>query len=380
MYTIGNTDSSSYETNEIKIVFLNQCWHNGSMRLIVFVLCICLPLVASHIPEKVIICGVGKDIEKTMPYTISNLETLGALFDDYRILIYEDNSEDKSAELLIQWAEKNPKVHVQCEIVTNEVQSETCCNKTIHNTFFISERIARARNIVLDQAMNPQYDDYKYLIWIDLDFDHTFPFNEIANTFNVDKDWDAVFANGVKANGKYFDTYALRDKILPLGSEFFGKKWRKMRGKRNKPCLKIKDPWYPVLSAFGGMGIYKRKAVMGCRYSGVVTEDVEKLAERIIEKGKKEKHPAILQYLKEKKEIRHIIRLPEITSAMTQYKDPQSGFLIGVKENGLVYRMSGGVFQYPTLCEHVPLHASMILNGHDKLYINPAILLHYRER
>ena len=235
----------------------------------------------THVSGKVIICGVCKDVEKAIPYSIKNLETLGALFDDYAIFIYENNSSDRTAELLKDWETKNKKITITSEIVDDEILSETCFNKTIQNEFYRPERIARARNIVLAQAMNPELDSFQYVIWVDLDFEHPFPFQAIIDTFYSQIKWDAVFANGIDDKGNLYDTYALRDYSLPIGAELIGNQWWDMRGKL-KLKLDKKGTWYPVFSAFGGMGIYKRDALKGCKYSALVTKDLESFEKNLI--------------------------------------------------------------------------------------------------
>src|SRR3990167_2485971 len=99
------------------------------------------PKKETKIRGKVIICGICKDVERATPYSIQNIETLGALFDDYRVFIYENNSNDKTPELLKEWAQGNARVTVTSEVVDDEILSKTCFNKTIQNEFYRPERI-----------------------------------------------------------------------------------------------------------------------------------------------------------------------------------------------------------------------------------------------
>ncbi len=334
----------------------------------------------THVSGKVIICGVCKDVEKAIPYSIKNLETLGALFDDYAIFIYENNSSDRTAELLKDWETKNKKITITSEIVDDEILSETCFNKTIQNEFYRPERIARARNIVLAQAMNPELDSFQYVIWVDLDFEHPFPFQAIIDTFYSQIKWDAVFANGIDDKGNLYDTYALRDYSLPIGAELIGNQWWDMRGKL-KLKLDKKGTWYPVFSAFGGMGIYKRDALKGCKYSALVTKDLESFEKNLIFSEEWSNHREIQLYFTELKKCTSVVELPISPHKEMPYYSRDylgEGFTLGEKEeNGLIFRMNSGVGQYPSICEHVPLHASMSLHGHKKLFVNPALVLHY---
>jgi hypothetical protein len=341
----------------------------------------------TSIQGKVLICGVCKDIEKIIPYSIKNAETIGALFDDYKVFIYENNSQDQTAKLLKEWEKNNPNVFITTEIVNDEILSFSCFNKTIQNEFYRPEKIARARNIVLDQVMDSAYDDFEYVIWLDLDFDHLLPYKEIVKTFHSKKNWDAVFANGIADNGNLFDSWALRDEILPIGAELIGNQWWMIRGCQSILHFSPKDPWYRVFSAFGGLGIYKREAIKGCKYSAIVTSDLEKLSKKLISERTGKNHREIDLYFKEISSLRSIIQLQSPTKNLPYYKDQlgdfvngHDGFILENSEDKLIFRMNSGVCQYPCVCEHIPFHASMILHGYDKLYINPALVLHYFNR
>lgn len=328
---------------------------------------------------KAIICGVCKDIEKAMPYSIKNIEALGNLFDDYHVIVYENNSTDRTPALLSDWSSKNPHVAVISEVVNDEILSETCFNKTIQNEFYRPERIARARNIVLNEAMNSQFDDYQYVIWFDLDFEHEIVLQPVIDTFYSKQEWDAVFANGVDDAGRFYDSYSLRDHHLPFGAELIGNQWWHTRGNIH---LKFKpnDAWYPVFSAFGGMGIYKRDAIKGCAYSATVTKNLETLEKQMMKSKLWKLHSEVTTYYDGLNVCRTVVHLPETPCKEMPYYERDSkfeGFILGEDKDGLIFRMNSGVGQYPSICEHVPFHATMILNGHDKLFINPALILYY---
>ncbi|MFV0339465.1 MAG: hypothetical protein ACK5MA_02380 [Parachlamydiaceae bacterium] len=42
-------------------------------------------------PEKILICGVCKDVELAVGPSIRNIEKLGKRFQDYTVIIYENN-------------------------------------------------------------------------------------------------------------------------------------------------------------------------------------------------------------------------------------------------------------------------------------------------
>ncbi len=334
--------------------------------------------IKNSIPGKVIICGVCRDIEMAMPFSIKNVEKIGALFDDYRVFIYENDSTDRTQEMLQDWALLNSRVVVTTEFVTDEIYAETCFNKTWDNQFFRPDRIARARNIVLKQALDPGLDDYQYVIWLDLDFQSFFPYKEIIKTFQSKNQWDAVFPNGVTHGGYYYDTYALRDDVLPIGAELLGDEWWHVSGRRRLK-LKKEDSWHPVYSAFGGLGIYKRDALKGCKYSACVTKDLEKWVHKIITSSKRKNQPEILLYYNKLSKTNEIHALLPPDKESPCFRNYDDGYLVKWDDldGQVVFRLNSGVQYYPSVCEHVTLHATMILNGYDKLYINPALQIEY---
>ena len=122
-------------------------------------------------PERVIICGIAKNVEKTLPNCFKNIEELGSRFSDYRVIIYQNNSGDRTADLLSQWAATNGRVLFLSETVPSE-----------HLPLSRTESIARARNVVLSAARRQDYEEYKYLIMADLDISSSWPIDEIMRT------------------------------------------------------------------------------------------------------------------------------------------------------------------------------------------------------
>jgi hypothetical protein len=308
------------------------------------------------LPYQVVICGVCKNVSPFLPKTIASIEALGAKFRDYRVFIYENNSSDATVEQLRAWAERNPKVTITCENIPREELLSQGKSHTWDSLPFRTEAIARARNIVLQQALDAQYDDYEYLVMADLDLPHKWDIEGIMSSFYCTASWDALFSNGIDSKGHHYDRFALRDDKRPLGPELLGEPWWQDVYSHS---VKIKRdaPLYPVYSAFGGLGIYKREAVRGCSYTGTVTPDLELLTQRLIAlKGLE--HPQIAQYAHRDSADLEVVRLST---------DPSS----------IKWILNSGGHAFPVCCEHVTLHASMILHGHNKLFINPRMTMQY---
>jgi len=103
---------------------------------------------------KVLICGVCKDVEGRIKHSIENIEKLGNQFKDYAVIIYENNSSDRTPAILSEWAKNNNHVFFMSDTIpSNQIPQ------------LRMERIARARNIILVQAKRSKYKDYPYLIY-----------------------------------------------------------------------------------------------------------------------------------------------------------------------------------------------------------------------
>lgn len=308
--------------------------------------------------EKIIIAGVAKNIEHTLPNMAKKIETLGSHFNDYRVIIYENNSSDKSSYLLTEWSKSNPKVIVITEKLT---PSQLYDRVTIHRLKDKApnkiELIAYGRNQVLMRALDKQFDDYKYIVMTDLDFSIGWTVESVLSSFSIQIPWDCISANGIhNIHGKYgiyFDRYAFRDERFPLGPELLGNQWwdeiyKKTFDFKQGSALK------KVYSAFGGIAIYKRESLKNCRYSGCITDDLTNLLSMILNQKNFESTAHFLQYKK--------LLGSEYEKLPVKFQ-PQSRY--------------GDIYDGTLVCEHVNLHASMIHNKHDKIFVNPDMICIY---
>lgn len=330
------------------------------MRAWVSLLLFSSALFSAQIQEKVLICGIGRNIEAAVPNTIRSTTELGSRFLDYRVILYENNSHDQTKALLRKWAEENPKVLLRSENLSKKQLAKELSMKVLNRT----ELIARARNIVLNTAMKKEFDDYKYVIWADLDFLEPWDVESIVETIlHPSQEWDAVFAYGA------YDLFALRSAEWPIGFELLGLPYlAKLKEIEKEFILDREGPWKKVYSAFGGLGIYKREALRGCRYSGVVTKDLETVTLQWLQEARAKENICFLRDYEELLSQTTPIDLPLLNRE--QLPDQ-----IGVKipKGKIVWFSCTPNTTLPWTCEHVPLHASMSLLGHDKLFINPKI-------
>lgn len=343
-------------------------------RSLILILSFTVSVFSAPLNEKVMICGVCRNVEKELACTMKMTEEIGALFQEYRIVIYENNSTDWTVPILKEWERRNPRVYVMSENLSHSELTNQIVNRLKDESFYRPELIARARNIVLDRVLSDDYAEFPYIIWVDMDFRRPASLEGIVEIFRSDREWDAVFAYGIDPWDVYWDWYAFRDDRCPLGSELLGNDWwyvPKIWG------LSASDEWYPVYSAFGGCGIYKKSSIAGCRYAAVVTKDLEEVAKQCIHKGIQTDHPQIKAYLELNKQVSSTVTIDRAVSGLPMILDPTKGILCSNSDDALIWRMSSFVYQYPSVCEHVTFHASMIVRGHGKLFINPRLIFRY---
>lgn len=302
-----------------------------------FLTSLCFPMLGQA--KTLLICGVAKNCEPALQSVMRNCETLGNRFDDYRVIIYENNSTDSTAIILSEWATSNPKVTALTETLTQGELYASCKSVDLNGNPGRIELIARARNKVLDEANAPYYPKFDYVVMVDIDFGCDWCIDAICETIQQ-PGWDCVTTYGTWKESEYYDVFALRDDYLPLGPEFLGDYWWVARFKA-LPSMSPQDPWKKVLSAFGGMAIYRAECILPLRYSAEVTPGMKEEALELFMKS------------------------PRIRTLRKKYRGNDSKLTTW---NSTYYFI-------PITCEHVSLHEEMRRRGHDRIFINPKLRL-----
>jgi hypothetical protein len=301
--------------------------------------------------KKIIICGVGKNVESGFKNIMNSSKELVKNFSDYRIIIYENNSTDQTKVLYSQWAKEDLKIRFISEILSSNFLRSFYPNNGNVRTKLIS----RARNIVLSEALKTQYDDFDYIMMVDLDDFEAWDVPNILDTIeNPQKQWDAVFANGA------YDMYAFRAQQYKFGPELLGfEEWQdvyKIYGQKLSQELQ-KGNWFKVESAFGGLAIYRREALKGSSYDGMLSK--EQIDEII--NGDFRGDVANSSFSQEVK--RKIVRNRSI---LIDWMDDDCSNTSKVVRKNDTYDFY--------VCEHVVLHYRMRKKGFDRLYINPHLI------
>jgi hypothetical protein len=209
--------------------------------------------------HKVIFAGITRDNAEDLPKMLDFMEDFGSKFKDYRVVIFENDSKDNSVEILKKYERRNSKI------------------KIISENFNLQKRpsikfLADIRNKYLDEInSSSSYDDFDILIFVDLDMKYGFDLRGILHSFSKIESWDMVCSNGIfTKSGKMWDAFAFRNDEFPYGLDKLSHEvyWSDIVPK----IQKIYDPksdLLPVYSCFGGIGIYKKKFIEGCRYDSI---------------------------------------------------------------------------------------------------------------
>ena len=217
--------------------------------------------------------GCARQCADRLDESLQKIASLGSLFGQFQVLVFENDSSDGTLAKLQEWATRIPLVIIDRQGLADLMPQRTA-------------RLALARNVLLDRSR--AYAS-AYTIWADLDgvIDADYPSEEgFLSSFRLDNCWDAVFPVN---DGIYYDVYALRHPVIcPDDYTTLGRKLDASLGLKLgvhfaashiQIDLRELAGWLPVDSAFGGMGIYKSPAFQGTRYVG--TCDAQETCEHV---------------------------------------------------------------------------------------------------
>ena len=207
------------------------------------------------------ICGTVKNCEPYLDKVFKNIEIIGSLFNDYKIVLYYDKSNDNTLEKLKTYKNKNPKLNIY-------VNNITLSTYRTHN-------ISNGRNKCLEY-IRKICSDYEMFIMMDMDDVNCKEINiEILKKYLKREDWDALSFN---TSPKYYDIWALS--IYPYYLSFFAFENTDEMSKimfyhitnllTNLPSGEL----LKCASAFNGFSIYKTDKFINCNYDGRLRLDL----------------------------------------------------------------------------------------------------------
>lgn len=207
--------------------------------------------------------GMVRNSEDFLPKVLANLDCAAALFKDVAFIFFENDSQDKTKEMLAEWCRDKPKAFVK----SIDGLSEKIKTRTV--------RLARLRNLAIAEVKQ-HHARTDYLFLIDCDDANSRSWNLEALThalifLSEKKERAAVFGNSMP---DYYDYWALRHpKLRPDDVWESALDDVALRGLSEDAAFKrhyldkvfnIPETAEPieVASAFGGLGIYKISSVL----------------------------------------------------------------------------------------------------------------------
>jgi hypothetical protein len=312
---------------------------------------------------KLYVGAVVKNHEKTWGYFKKLLETLFSVFPGTVACVYENDSTDATPRLLAEFQAAHP---TEFFYISESVDYEGLHVRTWDNKPYRVYCIAQARNRLMglleEKGMGSAGD---YCMMVDPDVPQDFITESIIHVIrNFPAEVHALFANAISRAGVYYDTFSYRDSTFPFGVDIYSENCED-RGALQHQTLRKRIPFdgplIPVMSAFGGLAIYRAETIHGCRYSSIPGKALDDLYHTI---------------------YKHFPNHPESVLLKKVQTNPTThlhGSLLGIylhkpkEEGGFFYFNCCGA-NYPIVCEHVNFHAQMIQRGYDKLYICPGLI------
>ena len=211
----------------------------------------------------VIIYGTIRDIENDFNMSFLNIDILTELFNEVFIIIFENDSQDNTRKLLEKWYEiqsHNVKKHI---ILKNDLEKLYPLR---------AHRLAYCRNYILNYIVdNNLHHKYEYAIHCDLDDRFwSVDFESIKTCFQYDSnEWDVMTC--VNKNRKYYDFWALRCEKSWFNINIFSCDANNVDYNTKidsfEALIKNTNGPIPTTSSFNGIGVYKLKSLINCRYN-----------------------------------------------------------------------------------------------------------------
>jgi hypothetical protein len=212
---------------------------------------------------KCCICGPVRNCGPFLDKVFANIEKIGALFDDYQIIIFYDPSDDNTLKKLKEYQLKNKRLRFYL-------------NKTLISKYR-THRLAYARNYCLNYVKSLDLNEYPFFIMMDFDdvnCKEVYP--NVLSKYLLRNDWDALSFN---TSPKYYDIWALS--IYPYCFSYVHFENNKTNGYyviqdyiENKLSKLRPGELLRCISSFNGFSIYRTSKFLNTFYDGRIRLDL----------------------------------------------------------------------------------------------------------
>lgn len=208
------------------------------------------------------ICGPVKNCGPYLLKILNNMTKIGCIFHDYKIIIYYDNSNDDTLQILKNYQINNSKM-------TFFVNKNKISPFRTHN-------IANARNFCLNYVKENR-EKYPFFIMMDCDDVNCKEVNtDILKKYLYRDDWDGLSFN---SSPKYYDIWGLSIYPFCFSYNHFNnnvKFYNIMQDFIDKLLKKaaVENKLINCISSFNGFSIYKTNKFLNTYYDGRVRLDI----------------------------------------------------------------------------------------------------------
>ena len=223
-----------------------------------------------------------RDISGAISTSCRNIEHMGSQFEDYRVIVFENDSVDDSREKLKEWEVINSHVTLlecsdlgsrECKLSRKHPKREY--GALGHGRISV---LTEYRNYCLDYVKK-NYPDWDYVVVYDMDMRGGIHLDGFLQTFHNSQDWDVIAARGIKPIpltwgycNMIFDSMAFEE----IGTTGEQTNYIYNFLKQQVYSKKLGSPYIPVASAFNGLTVYKMLDLVtsGARYEATNCEHV----------------------------------------------------------------------------------------------------------
>lgn len=233
--------------------------------------------INSYKKYNIVIAGLCKNIGKHLEGSRKNIMKIANQFNDYKIVMIENDSTDNTREFLKRWSEENNKVGVVCIDRLNEKI------RARHRT----EAISYCRNLCQEIISLYNKQEFPYTLMVDMDDclqSERFSYEGVLSSIKLLEINRRVAFVGAVVDGPYYDIYALRNEecnyncwkmvFANMNIMSYEQAVDKFVVSHKKDYSKEKNP-ISVNSAFGGAGIFRNKYWFESKYRGIENDGTE---------------------------------------------------------------------------------------------------------
>jgi hypothetical protein len=199
------------------------------------------------------ICGTVKNCGPYLDKIFENMEKIGALFENYKIMIYYDESSDDSLEKMKNYQTQNPNFYFY-------VNKSKMFPYRTHN-------LAKGRNFCLDFVKK---NNFTFFVMMDCDDVNAKNINtDVIKRYIFRRDWDALSFN---TSPQYYDIWGLSIHPYYLSYNHFennAKSHEFLKEYITRLLNNMKSgQLLPCVSSFNGFSIYRTRKFINTYYDG----------------------------------------------------------------------------------------------------------------